>query len=157
MALGRIGSADTVARLRALSDDGEAMVRVSAAIGLYKAGERNPAFWSPWIVREPHVAVLGFLAAIAGSVEIDAPARTGLEAQAAEASTPPDVRANCVWAIAAHDAARGVALAEGLDVAGKAALASIVARRGGPLAPAWAGGDPEADRTAETLGMSGVR
>lgn len=156
MALGRIGSPTSRRHLRALADDAEAMVRVSAAIGLYRAGDRDPAFWSPWIAREPHIAVLGFLAAVAGSVAIDDAARTGLDAQAAEGSTPADVRANCVWAIAAHDADRGLALAEGLDDDGGAALAAIVARRGGPLAGAWGGGDPAADRTADTLGIAGV-
>lgn len=156
LALARIGAADAAPRLRQLVDDADAMVRLSAAIGLYKAGERSPALWSPWVAREPHVLVLGFLAAIAGTVTVDAPALTTLAAQAAEPSTAPEVRANCVWAVAAHDAARGTALAEGLDDAARQLLASIVARRGGPLGSAWGGGDAAADRTAETLGIPGV-
>lgn len=154
LALGRIGAPSTIARLRLLAADAEPMVRVSAAIGLYRAGDRDPAFWSPWIAREPHVVVFGFLAAIAAAVPIDDAARAALDAQAAEPTTQPDVRANCVWALAAHDPDRGTALALDLDESGRSALAAIVARRGGPLAGDWAGGDPKADRTAETLGIS---
>lgn len=153
VALGRIGAASTVPRLRLLAADADAMVRAAAAVGLYRAGERDPGLWSAWIAREPHIAVLGFLAAIAAAVPIDPAARVTLDAQAAEPSTPPDVRANCVWALAAHDPIRAKQLAEGLDESGRAALAAIVARRGGPLAPAHGGGDPRADRTAETLGF----
>jgi HEAT repeat protein len=154
VALGRIGAASTVRQLRRLAADAEAMVRAAAAVGLYRAGDRDAGLWSAWIAREPHIAVLGFLAAIAAAVPIDAEARAALEAQAAEPSTPADVRANCVWAVAAHDPARGRALAEALDGAGRSVLAAIVARRGGPLAPDFGGGDSRADRTAETLGFS---
>jgi len=157
LVLARVGSVDAVARLRTLIDDPEPMVRVSAAVGLYKAGDRDGAFWSGWLTHEGNILVFAFLAAIAAAVPISDEARANIDAQAAEPTTPPDVRANCVWAIAAHDAARGTALAEGLDEAGRAVLASIVARRGGPLSPTWVvGGDPAADRTAETLGISGV-
>lgn len=154
LALGRIGAPSTIARLRRLAADAEPMVRVSAAIGLYRAGDRDAGFWSPWIAREPHVVVFGFLAAIAAAVPIDEAARAALDAQAAEPSTQPDVRANCVWALAAHDPARGAALAADLVDSGRSALAAIVARRGGPLSESWGGGDPRLDRTAETLGIS---
>ena len=78
LALARIGAADAAPRLRLLADDPDATVRLSAAIGLYKAGERGPTWWSPWVAREPHVLVLGFLAAIAGTVTVDAAALTTL-------------------------------------------------------------------------------
>jgi hypothetical protein len=153
MTLARIGAPETAPRLHALASDENPMIRAAAALGLFRARERDPVMWSRWIVREPHVAVLGFLAAVGGLVAIDREALAALDAQGAEANTPPDARANCVWAVAAHDADRGVALAEALDAPAREALGVIVARRGGPLAPAWSSGDPRADRTADSLGL----
>lgn len=153
VALSRIGDPAAVPRLRALTTDPSPLVRVAVVIGLYRCGDRDAALISEWAPREGDAVVLGYLAAVGGGVAIDLRARSNFDAQAAEASTAPEVRASCAWAVAAHDAARGAELAALLDPAAREVLANVVARRGGPLRDQVSGGDPAADRVAENLGL----
>ena len=155
--LARIGDPSARPALRNLVEDPDPMVRMMVAAALYRAGERDPRLWSAWIQREGSMAVFAFLAAVAGGVDVDRGALDNLDAQAAYDGTPAEVRAGCAWAVAAHDAARGAALARALlaDAEAGAALAAVVRRRGGPLAEVIgaAAGDPARDRTADSLGL----
>lgn len=155
VALSRVGDPAVVARVRGLTRDESPLVRVAVAIALYRCGDRDGALVSEWAPREPDATVLGYLAAMAGEVAIDLRARSNFDAQAEHAGTPPEVRASCAWAVAAHDEVRGVALATllGEDAATRAALAAVVARRGGPLRAHVEGGEAAADRIADNLGL----
>lgn len=102
--------------------------------------------------------VFAFLAAIAGGgIELTYGTLDHLEEQAKQADTPAEVRAGAAWAVAQHDAPRGTALARLLlgDPETATVLASIVRRRGGPLAALIADvhGDPAADQVADSVGL----
>lgn len=156
--LGKLGNPSSCAQLRELVEDPDAMMRMAAAMALYRCGERDPVLWSEWISREGSMAVFAFLAAIAGGgVQVNRGALDNLDASAAYDGTPAEVRAGCAWAVAQHDPTRGAELAALLlaDPEAATALASVVRRRGGPLTGLVADhpGDPAADRTADSVGL----
>ena len=97
-----------------------------------------PSPLEPALLIEPDLDAFAALATRAAHAEtLSELALAQLVAQAAYPGTRPDVRATCAWAVAAHDPVRGGWLA-GLVLAEPEAafwLASIVANRGGPLAP----------------------
>jgi hypothetical protein len=140
-----------------LAGDPLATVRLLAQIALARAGDRDVDGLTHRILVEDDLGVLALLAGRAGGIAIAPAAVDDLAAQAALLATPPELRAGCAWAVAAHDPPRGGYLA-GLLVADDEAafhLASIVARRGGVLAPIVDGlrARPETDRVARLLGL----
>jgi HEAT repeat protein len=156
--LGKLGNPASQGKLRELIGDPDPLMRLTVAASLYRCGERDSNLWSDWIRRESDLAVYAFLAAIAGGgVTLTYGTIDGLEAQAREAATPAVVRAGCVWAVAQQDAERGTALAKDLidEHELSLSLASIVARRGGPLARLVAGipADASQDQIADNLGL----
>jgi HEAT repeat protein len=156
--LGKLGNPSSCGRLRELVGDPDPLMRLTVAASLYRCGERDSKLWSDWIRRENELAVFAFLAAIAGGgVTLTYGTIDHLEAQARETATHAEVRAGCAWAVAQQDAARGTALAKELvgDPEVAHVLASIVARRGGPLAGVVAGlpADPSLDRIADNVGL----
>ena len=157
--LGKLGNPSSCARMRELVGDPDPLMRLTVAASLYRCGERDSKLWSDWIRRESELAVFAFLAAIAGAgVTLTYGTLDHLEAQAREPATYAEVRANCVWAVAQQDVARGTALAKDLidEHELSLALASIVARRGGPLARLVSGipADPAQDVVADNLGFA---
>ena len=156
--LGKLGDPSSRGKMRELVGDPDPLMRLTVAASLYRCGERDSTLWSDWIRRESELAVYAFLAAIAGGgVTLTYGTIDGIEAQAREPATHAEVRANCIWAVAQQDAARGVALAQDLidEHELSLALASIVARRGGPLVRLVSGipADPSQDRIADNLGL----
>lgn len=112
------------------------VVRRDAHLALLRAGDDRGL--DEAILREPDLDVFAVLAVRAARAASLAPRTFAqLVAQAGFPGTRPDVRAGCAWAVAAHDPVRGGWLAGVLLGEPEAAfwLASIVARRGGPLAP----------------------
>jgi len=156
-ALARGAQTHAVAAAHELAGDPLATVRLLAQIALARGGDRDGDVLSRRILVEDDLGVLAVLAGRAGAIAISPAAIDGLAAQAALAQTPPELRAGCAWAVAAHDPPRGGYLAGMLLPDDEAAfyLASIVARRGGALAPIVDGlrARPEMDRVAHLLGL----
>ncbi len=157
--LGKLGDPRSCPQLRDLIADPDPLMRLTVAASLYRCGERDGELFSAWIRRENDLAVFAYLAAIAGSgVTLTYGTIDHLEAQAQNTDTPADVRAGAAGAAAQHDVARGTALATDL-LAGadtSLALASVVRRRGGPLAAlvSSVSGEPGPDLVADNLGLS---
>jgi hypothetical protein len=156
-ALARGAQASALPAAHELAGDPLATVRLLAQIALARAGDRDAGALSRRILVEDDLGVLALLAGRAGSLAISPPAVDDLAAQGALAATPPELRAGCAWAVTAHDPPRGGYLA-GLVIADDEAafhLASIVARRGGPLAPIVDGlrARPASDRIANLLAL----
>jgi HEAT repeat protein len=156
--LGKLGDPSSLPQLRGLVTDPDAMMRMMAAVALFRCGERDPVLWSEWIEREGNNAVFAYLAAIAGALpELRRGALDNLDASAVYDGGPAELRAGCAWAVARHDPARGAELAALLlaDPAAAPALASVVRRRGGSLTALIGDrpGDPAQDRTADSVGL----
>jgi hypothetical protein len=154
-ALARGAQPHAVAAAHELAGDPLVTVRLLAQIALARAGDRDADAMSRRILVEDDLGVFALLAGRAGTIAIAPAAIDGLAAQAALALTPPELRAGCTWAVAVHDPPRGGYLAGMLVADDEAAfhLASIVARRGGALAPIVDGlrARPETDRVARLL------
>ena len=137
IAAAHVGDASSVRLLRIATRHDLPEIRLYAHVGLARAGDLDPSIVDEGLIRESDLAVYAVLAARAGSLAISARSLDALDMQAGYAETPPALRAGCAWALAAHDLEAGawhagVLLAE-LEPAFW--LASIVAHRGGGLAP----------------------
>ena len=156
-ALARGAQPQAIAAAHKLADDPLADVRMLAQIALARAGDRDAGALSRRIRLEDDLGVLAILAARAGRLDVTALALEDLAAQGALASTPPELRAGCAWAVGERDPPRGGYLAGLLLADDESAfwLASIVARRGGELAPIVDGlrARGDLDRAASLLGM----
>jgi len=132
-------------------------IRLLAQIGLALAGDRDVEALEQRLVIEPDLGVYAVLAARAARLPVSTEALTSLGAQAAYLGTPGELRAGCCWSVTAHDHDRGGWLAGALlaDLEGAFWLASITARRGGPLASLVGGlrARPDLDRVAELIAL----
>jgi hypothetical protein len=141
--------------LRAIVGDPDPDVRLLAQIALARRGDVDPVGLAARLRREPDLAVFAILVARAGD-HPPTPAMIGpLAEQLRQLETPAELRAGCAWALTPHAPARAAFFAGALLAEPETAfwLASIVARRGGPLAPLVAGlpADRAADRVAALL------
>jgi len=156
-ALAAVGDQLGVAELAAVIADPVPEIRMLAQIGLAVAGDRDVEALERRLVIEPDLGVYAVLAARAARLPVSAAALTSLGAQAAYLGTPGELRAGCCWSVAAHDQDRGGWLAGALlsDLEGAFWLASITARRGGPLASLVGSlrARPDLDRVAELIAL----
>lgn len=145
------------AELAAAIDDAVPEVRLLAQIGLARCRDRDVDALERRLTIEPDVGVYAVLVARAASLTVSHAALTSISAQGAYPGTPGEVRAGCCWTLASHDAERGGSLAGALLADPESAfwLASITARRGGPLSLLTAGlrARPDLDRVAELIGL----
>lgn len=154
--LARLGDPGAAERLGELALDDDAVVRAIAQVGLHRGGDRDGVAVSRAIERESSHVVLAVLAGRAASVALTPAALSGLAAQAVVGG-PRELRAGCVWAVAVHAPGRAALIAGTITLDAEQAfwLATVVARRGGPLA-SWTAGlraAPELDRVASLLGL----
>ena len=157
--LGDLGDPGGLQALRAIAADADPTVRLLVQRGLARCGDRDVDALALHVEREGDLATFAVLAARVGMLAEAGAAVDALVAQGAYPATPGELRAGCAWAVARHDPVRGGVLAGTLlaDDEGAFWLASVVARRGGPLREAVAGihARPELDRVGALLGIEG--
>jgi hypothetical protein len=106
-ALARAGDPSAIPALRELVAHADAELRMLVQIGLARARDDDPATVEPRLLAESSPGIYCVLAARAGRLAIGPGALGYLAAQAVYARTPAVLAANCAWAVAQHDAARG--------------------------------------------------
>lgn len=145
------------AELAAAADDAVPEIRLLAQIGLARCRDRDVDALERRLTIEPDLGVYAVLVARAASLPVSRAALTSIGMQCAYPGTPGEVRAGCCWTLAAHDAELGGSLAGALLTDPESAfwLASISARRGGPLSSVTADlrARPDLDRVAELIGF----
>ncbi|MFT3700334.1 MAG: hypothetical protein QM831_44730 [Kofleriaceae bacterium] len=132
-ALAQAADPSTAPALRMSAAHADARIRLLAQLGLARIGDLDPVAIDDALADEPEVANYLIVAVRAAMVAIADASHDYLAAQVAYGH-PAVLRANCLYALAAHDRARAEALIDELDGDALDHLIAIVHLRGGVFA-----------------------